>query len=220
MAPIGDRIRDAIWAHPARARAAVAGVVLTAVAAGAFVVHLSTDYVFDGDKREPWVESDLVAPLSAYGRTKLAGERAVARVTADHAIVRTAWLFGAGGRNFVDTMLRLGAERNEVQVVHDQVGSPTWTGHLAAGLVELAKRRTPGILHLAGAGGCSWHEFAVAIFAEAGLDVRVVAVTSDAFPRPAPRPAWSVLGTEHPDPIVLPPWREGLAAYLATRVQA
>jgi dTDP-4-dehydrorhamnose reductase len=187
---------------------------------GAFVVHVSTDYVFDGTKREPWVESDAVAPLGAYGRTKLAGERAVAAATPDHAIVRTAWLFGAGGRNFVDTMLALGAQRDEVSVVTDQVGCPTWTGHLADGLVALAERRSPGIQHLAGAGWCSWHDLAVEVFARAGVDVHVVPTTSDAFRRPAPRPAWSVLASERPRALTLPPWREGLARYLASRVAA
>ncbi len=188
---------------------------------GAFVVQVSTDYVFDGSKREPWLESDAVAPLGVYGETKLAGERAVASVNPAHAIVRTAWLFGAGGRNFVDTMLGLGAQRDEVSVVTDQVGCPTWTGHLAGALVEVAERPDEtGIHHIAGSGSCSWNEFALEIFARAAIDCRVLPTTSDQFVRPAPRPAYSVLGTQRRDPLLLAPWQDGLAEYLASRVTA
>jgi dTDP-4-dehydrorhamnose reductase len=196
-----------------------AGNVARAAAhVGARVVHVSTDYVFDGAKRVPWVESDPVAPLSAYGRTKLAGEEQVAAATPEHAIVRTAWLFGVGGRNFVDTMLALGADRDEVTVVTDQVGRPTWTGHLAPALVELAERSGDvGVFHAAGAGDCSWYEFAIEIFDRAGLLVRVLPVTSDRFPRPARRPAYSVLGTEREPGLHLPAWQEGLVAHLAQR---
>ena len=196
-------------------------VAAAAAEIGALVVHVSTDYVFDGSKREPWVESDRVAPLGVYGETKLAGERAVADANPAHAIARTAWLFGAGGRNFVDTMLALGAQRGEVSVVTDQIGCPTWTGHLAGALVELAGRPSePGIHHIAGGGSCSWYELALEIFARARIDCRVLPATSDEFPRPAARPAYSVLGTERGDPLLLPPWQDGLAAYLATRVAA
>ncbi|HTN23542.1 MAG TPA: dTDP-4-dehydrorhamnose reductase [Solirubrobacteraceae bacterium] len=188
---------------------------------GAAVVHVSTDYVFDGSKREPWLESDAVSPLGAYGRSKLTGERAVAASNPAHIIVRTAWLFGAGGKNFVDTMLALGAEREEVSVVTDQVGCPTWTGHLAGALVELAERPgETGVHHIAGAGSCSWNELALEVFDRAAVDCRVLPTTTAAFPRPAPRPAYSVLGSERRDPLVLPPWQDGVAAYLATRVSA
>ena len=196
-------------------------VAAAAAQVGAFVVHVSTDYVFDGSKREPWLESDAVAPLGVYGETKLAGERAVAAANPAHATVRTAWLFGSGGRNFVDTMLALGAQRDEVSVVTDQVGCPTWTGHLAGALVELAQRPgETGIHHIAGSGSCSWNELALEIFERAELDCRVLPATSDQFPRPAARPAYSVLGTERRDPLVLPPWQDGLAAYLTTTVAA
>jgi dTDP-4-dehydrorhamnose reductase len=196
-------------------------VASAAAEIGAFVVHVSTDYVFDGSKREPWVESDPVAPLGVYGKTKLEGERAVASVNPAHAIVRTAWLFGAGGRNFVDTMLALGAERDEVSVVTDQIGCPTWTGHLAGALVELAERpNETGIHHIAGAGSCSWNELALEIFERAGIDCRVLPATSEQFVRPAARPAYSVLGTERRAPLVLPRWQDGVAEYLATRVAA
>jgi dTDP-4-dehydrorhamnose reductase len=199
-----------------------AGQVARAAAdAGARVVHVSTDYVFDGTKREPWVESDPVAPLQAYGRTKLAGERAVAASNAEHAIVRAAWLFGAGGTNFVDTILRRASERDEVTVVTDQRGGPTWTGHLAPVLVELAERRGDvGLFHAAGAGACSWYELAVEILHRTGLRCRAVPTTSDRFPRPARRPAYSVLGTEREPGLALPPWQAGLEAYLAERAGA
>ncbi len=199
-----------------------AGNVATAAEhCGAAIVHVSTDYVFDGSKRAPWLESDPVAPLGAYGASKLAGETAVAAANAAHAIVRTAWLFGAGGTNFVDTMLALGAEREEVAVVTDQVGCPTWTGHLAGALVELAERpQETGIHHVAGAGSCSWNELAIEVFDRAGIDCRVLPTTTAAFPRPAPRPAYSVLGSERPAALALPAWQDGVAAYLATRVTA
>ena len=196
-----------------------AGHVARAAAdVGARVVHVSTDYVFDGTGRQPWIESDPVGPLQAYGRTKLAGERAVAAATDWHAIVRTAWLFGGGGPNFVETMLRLAGDRDEVSVVTDQIGRPTWTGHLAAALVEMAERRGDvGVFHATGAGECSWNEFALEIFARAGVACRVLPTTSDRFARPARRPAYSVLGTEREPPVVLPPWQHGLQAYLEER---
>jgi dTDP-4-dehydrorhamnose reductase len=188
-------------------------------AAGARIVHVSTDYVFDGRKTIPYVEDDPPSPLGAYGRTKLAGEQAVTAGARDHAIVRTAWLFGAGGRNFVDTMLALGAEREEVRVVTDQVGCPTWAGHLAPALVELAERRDTGVFHVAAAGRCSWYELALEAFDVAGVPCRVIPATTDSFPRPAPRPAFSVLESIRPEGPILPPWREGLRAHLAARVE-
>jgi dTDP-4-dehydrorhamnose reductase len=213
---------DGAEAHEARAMRVngdgAGNVARAAAEAGARIVHVSTDYVFDGSKGEPWLESDPVAPLQAYGRTKLAGERAVAEAGAEHAIVRTAWLFGAGGPNFVETMLRLGAERDEVTVVTDQRGGPTWTGHLAPALVEIAERRGDvGLFHAAGAGECSWYEFAVEILHRARLRCRAVPTTSARFPRPARRPAYSVLGTEREPGIVLPRWPDGLKAYLDER---
>jgi dTDP-4-dehydrorhamnose reductase len=210
------------WQGAEGVNASGAGHVAAAAAeVGARIVHVSTDYVFDGAKRQPWVESDPVAPLGVYGDTKLAGELAVAEANASHTIVRTAWLFGAGGTNFVDTMLSLGATRAEVSVVTDQLGCPTWTGHLAGALVELAERPDEtGVHHIAGSGSCTWNEFALEIFERAGIDCRVLPATSEQFVRPAKRPAYSVLGTERRDPLTLPPWQDGLAAYLATRVAA
>jgi len=187
---------------------------------GAFVVQVSTDYVFAGDAGRPYVESDEPAPQTAYGRSKLAGERAVARSGAPFAIGRTAWLYGAGGKNFVDTMLALAATRDEVSVVTDQRGCPTWTGHLAPALVEIAEHRDQGVHHLTSQGDCSWYELAVEVFHQAGVSCRVLPTTTDAFPRPAPRPAYSVLGTERSDPVLLPRWQEGVAAHLSERVPA
>ena len=195
-----------------------AGVLAAGAAqAGAKVVYISTDYVFDGRQESAYVESDPTGPQTAYGRTKLAGEEATAAANPDHLIARTAWLFGAAGPNFVETMLRLGRERGALSVVHDQVGSPTWTVHLAAGLLAALERGTTGIAHMTGGGRCSWYEFAVEIFREAGLSVDVTPVTTAEFPRPAPRPAYSVLDTERQPPIDLPPWQEGLHSYLRER---
>jgi dTDP-4-dehydrorhamnose reductase len=183
-----------------------------AEAAGA-VVYVSSDYVFDGEKREPYVESDPVNPVSAYGRSKLEGERATAEGNPRHFVVRSSWLFGVGGRNFVETMLGLGPE---VRVVDDQVGCPTFTGHLAEALVQLAGTDDYGIHHMAASGSCSWFEFAREIFRRADLDVRVEPCTTEEFPRPAPRPAYSVLRSERGH--ALPTWQEGLDAYLGVRV--
>ena len=184
---------------------------------GAFVVAVSTDYVFAGDGDRPYVESDEPAPRGAYGRTKMLGERAVEDIGTPSAIVRTAWLFGAGGKNFVDTMLRVGGERDEVRVVDDQIGSPTWTGFLAPALVQIAQRRAAGYHHVAGGGQCSWAELAEEVFRVAGLPTKVTRVSTAEYPLPAPRPAWSVLGTERDDAVTLPPWQEHVAAYLGER---
>jgi len=205
-----------------RAALAVNGVAAGNVAyacarAKARLVHVSTDYVFDGTATRPYVESDPVSPIGAYGRTKLDGERRVAEVLPAAAIPRSSWLFGIGGGNFVDTMLRLAADRGEVTVVDDQVGCPTWTGHLAPGLLALAAApRLRGVFHVAGAGSCSWHDFALEIFAQAGVECRVHRGSTSDLGRPAPRPAWSVLETERDGPR-LPDWTEGLAGFLAER---
>ena len=194
---------------------AAANVARACAAAGARLVHVSTDYVFDGSKREPWIESDATSPLGAYGRSKLHGEDLVRAELPDHAIVRTAWLFGPHGPNFVSTMLRLASERDEVQVVTDQVGSPTFAGHLAPALVDMAERTDTGIFHGAGAGSCSWYELTLEAYDAAGVACRVLPTTAEQFARPAPRPAYSVLGSEREHPITLPPWQEGVRAHLA-----
>ncbi len=187
-----------------------------ASAVGAQLVQVSTDYVFDGTATRPYVESDPTNAVSAYGRTKLAGEQQIAAASPEHAVVRTAWLFGPGGRNFVTTMLRLApGAGDELAIVVDEVGCPTYTRHLAPRLIEFAERRTPGVIHLAGSGHCSRNEFARAIFAQAGLALTVTATTQAELAMKAPRPAWSVLGSER-EIEPLPPWQEGLAAYRAT----
>jgi dTDP-4-dehydrorhamnose reductase len=179
------------------------------VALGAPLVYFSTDYVFDGAKREPYVESDRPRPLSVYGETKLAGEREVR----DGWILRSSWLFGWTGRNFVRTMLALAEEQNEVQVVADQRGCPTYVGHLAQATKELVGLPY-GVWHLAADGDCTWAEFAEAIFEEARIACRVVPISSAMLGRPAPRPAYSVLRSERSEAPRLPHWREGLRACL------
>jgi dTDP-4-dehydrorhamnose reductase len=178
---------------------------------GAPLVYYSTDYVFDGSKRDPYTESDAPAPQSAYGRTKLHGEAAAGE---NAWIVRSSWLFGWTGHNFVRTMLRLGAERDEVAVVDDQRGCPTYVGHLAAATREIVELPR-GLWHLAADGECTWAEFAEAIFEEAALDCRVRRITTAELGRPAPRPAYSVLRSERPGAPVLPHWREGLRECLS-----
>jgi dTDP-4-dehydrorhamnose reductase len=210
-------------AHAANA-AAAGNLARAAVEIGVPLVHVSTDYVFDGDARldrdgrpRPYVESDPTGPRSVYGETKLAGELEVLAASKRHAVVRSSWLFGVGGRNFADTMLRLAREREAVQVVHDQIGCPTWTGHLAPALVGLIEREVGGLVHLAGAGWVSWNGFAREIFRQAQVDCRVDRATSEQMARPAPRPAWSTLESEREDVLPLPPWQDGLAGYLAAR---
>lgn len=182
---------------------------------GARLIHVSTDYVFAGDAETPYDEKTRPAPRTAYGRTKAAGEQAVLTSGADAYIVRTAWLYGQVGGNFVKTMAQLAQTRETVNVVDDQVGAPTWTLHLARALVALGIADVaPGIWHCTNAGEASWYIFARAIFAEMGLDpARVHPTTSEEFIRPAPRPAYSVLSTEKwqraglPE---LPHWRDAL----------
>jgi dTDP-4-dehydrorhamnose reductase len=196
---------------------AAAQLAAAAGGMGAKVLYPSSDYVFDGTRREPYVESDLPSPLSAYGRTKNAGETSVAVANPRHFIVRSSWLFGLAGKNFVETMLRIGEEQPEVLVVSDQVGCPTYTRHLGEACALLVEGEEYGIHHIAGGGQCSWYEFAQEIFDQAGVECRVMAGTTEMLARKAPRPAYSVLGSERPDPLVLPHWSRGLAAYLAER---
>ena len=179
---------------------------------GAPIVAYSTDYVFDGRKGTPYVESDSPSPLSAYGRTKLHGEAAAGERA---WVVRSSWLYGPTGHNFVRTMLRLGAERDEVAVVADQRGCPTYARHLAAATNELVETGSAfGVWHLAAAGDCSWADFAEAIFEEAGLACRVRRITTAEFGARAPRPSYSILRSEKEAPE-LPHWRDGLSACLA-----
>jgi dTDP-4-dehydrorhamnose reductase len=194
--------------HPVQAELVNVQGTRNVVALGVPVVYYSTDYVFDGSKAEPYVESDEPRPLSVYGRTKVGGEREVR----DGWIVRSSWLFGWTSKNFVRTMLELGARQDEVAVVDDQRGSPTFVGHLAEATKDVLEL-PQGTYHVAAAGDCTWAEFAEAIFEEAGLDCRVRRITTSELGRPAPRPANSVLRSERGAPI-LPHWREGLRACL------
>jgi dTDP-4-dehydrorhamnose reductase len=174
------------------------GAANVAAATGtARLLHLSTDYVFDGTASDPYPEDAHPAPRSAYGRTKLHGERAVLQNPQAY-VIRTAWLYGAAGNNFVKTMLRLEGTHETVSVVEDQVGQPTWSRDLAAQLILLGESTAaPGIYHGTNAGQISWFEFTRRIFELIGADpTRVLPTTSDQFPRPAPRPAYSVLGHE------------------------
>ncbi len=188
------------------------------------LLHISTDYVFDGvapldahGRPRPYLESDPTGPRSVYGETTRAGARQVLAASPAHTVLRTAWLYGLDGPNFVDTMLRLAGEREAVQVVDDQIGSPTWSGHLAPAVMGLLERGVSGLVHLTGAGDVSWNGFAKEIFRQAEVDCRVEAVSSAQMARPAPRPAFSVLDTERDDVLPMGPWQDGLAGYLAAR---
>ena len=203
---------DGAEADPQAAAAVNVAGTAHAAALGVPLVAFSTDYVFDGRKGEPYVESDGPNPLSAYGRTKLHGEAAAGE---DAWVVRSSWLFGPTGRNFLRTMLRLGAERDEVEVVDDQRGCPTYVGHLADAVRELVDGDRPkGIWHVASVGDCTWADLAEEIFTQAGLTCRVRRITSDRLDRSARRPAYSVLRSERPGAPQLPHWRAGVTACL------
>jgi dTDP-4-dehydrorhamnose reductase len=195
---------------PQSAAAVNVGGTLNVAALGVPLVTWSTDYVFDGTKRTPYLESDSPAPLGAYGRTKLNSEAAAGELA---WIVRTSWLYGPTGNNFVRTMLRLGAERDEVAVVDDQRGSPTYTGQLAEATKQVL-HLPHGVYHVAASGDCTWADFAEAIFEEAGMETRVRRITTADFGARAARPAYSVLRSEKGAPE-LPHWREGLRECLS-----
>jgi len=201
---------DGAESDPQGAAAVNVGGTAHAAELGAPLVYVSTDYVFDGSKRTPYVESDAPNPLSVYGRTKLLGEAAAGEAA---WVVRSSGLFGWTGRNFVRTMLALGAERDEVAVVDDQRSAPTYVGHLALALREVVGL-APGVWHVAAEGDCTWAELAEAIFEEAGLRCRVQRISTEELGRPAPRPAYSVLRSERAGAPRLPHWREGLRACL------
>ncbi len=186
---------------------------------GAKLVQVSTDYVFDGGKGSPYREDDPTGPLSVYGESKLLGEQN-ARLNPDHLIIRTQWLYGLHGKNFVETMLRMAADRTELSVVDDQIGSPTWTLDLSLAIRALVDSGCRGTYHAANAGFCSWNEFARAIFAEAGVTMSVLPMTTTELNRPAPRPLYSTLdcGKLIEDTGFIPQgWRGALRSYLATR---
>jgi dTDP-4-dehydrorhamnose reductase len=198
---------------------------------GATLIHISTDYVFDGSQGSPYLETDSTNPLGTYGKSKLMGEEAIRQAGNRHIIVRTAWVYGNGGKgNFVKTMLRLGKEREEIRVVADQIGSPTWTGDLAGAIAQIIPQIKPevfGTYQYTNSGVCSWYDFAIAIFEEAeklGFPLkvqRVVPITTSEYPTPAKRPAFSVLSSVKISAILgtYPPhWRQGLRQMLAREV--
>ena len=206
---------DGAEGDPQGATAVNVGGTKNVAELGAPLVYFSTDYVFDGTKQEPYVESDGPNPLSAYGRSKLLGEAAAGE---GPRIVRSSWLFGPTGHNFVRTMLRLGAERDEVAVVDDQRGSPTYVAHLAEA-TKIVVGLEPGVWHVAADGEVTWAELAEAIFEEAGVSCRVRPISSAELARPAARPAYSVLRSERPSAPLLPHWRKGLRACLERMAQ-
>ena len=187
---------------------------------GVLLCQISTDYVFDGAAASPYREDAETHPLGVYGASKAAGEAHVRNVAPRHQIVRTAWLYGQDGPNFVLTMLRLAREVGELRVVADQFGAPTWTGHLAPALVRLVELGDTGTFHLTNSGETTWHGFAGAIVADAGIAVPVVAIETDEFPTPAPRPPYAVLDNaawRRLGNAPLPHWRDGLREYLRRR---
>ena len=197
----------------------VGNLALTAREINAKLVQISTDYIFDGSKGSPYLEDDPVNPLSVYGESKLAGELN-ARQAPGYLIVRTQWLYGAHGKNFVETMLRLAGEKNELAVVDDQIGSPTWTVDLSLAVKALLEKECRGIYHVANAGYCSWNEFARTIFAEAGLEMTVNPLATKELDRPARRPLYSTLDCAKliRDTGFQPePWLDALRKYLQIR---
>lgn len=207
---------DGAEAHPEEAYAGNAlgprNLAVATAARGIGVVHVSTDYVFDGTAKRPYTEFDATNPRSAYGRSKLAGEEAVRALNRRHYIVRTAWLFSTVGRNFAKTICGL-ADRPEVRVVSDQYGSPTYVPHLADGLARLIATEAYGTYHVAGKGGTSWFELTRTLYRHLGITTPVQPVSTAEFPRPAERPRYAVLTTVQDPAILLPPWEEGVAAF-------
>jgi dTDP-4-dehydrorhamnose reductase len=193
-------------------------VALACREAGLPMLYISTDYVFDGEKPAPYIESDEPNPLGVYGRSKLEGERHVREMLEAYWIVRTSWLFGPCGRNFVRTILERARAGTPLRVVDDQIGAPTYTVHLAAALEEIILRGEYGVYHATNQGACSWYEFACTILREAGMDASLVApIPTSASGRPAPRPRNSRLAATHLQQQglpLLPPWPEGLRSYL------
>jgi dTDP-4-dehydrorhamnose reductase len=193
-----------------------------AQARGALLIHYSTDYVFDGTKTSPYVETDPTNPLSVYGQSKLAGERAIQAIGVRHLILRTSWVYASRGRNFLLTMLKLGRERPSLRVVDDQRGAPTWARDIAAATVELLKRRSPesGVYHMTAGGATTWCGFAREIFRVAGIETPVEPITTAEYPTPAKRPANSMLSNEkmkNTFRVSLPDWGESVERCLAER---
>ncbi len=180
---------------------------------GTKLIHFSTDYIFDGTKKSPYLEDDSPHPINVYGMSKLEGEQNIRKQTDNHLIIRTQWLYGDGGNHFVKTILKLSMERDSIKVVKDQIGSPTWTEDLANATIELIKMKCIGTYHVVNSGECSWYDFACQITKDAGFNIRVIPCTSAEFPRPAKRPAYSVLSTKKVEAVLgkhLPTWQTAL----------
>jgi len=196
-------------------------VAAAAKGAGSRLVHISTDFVFDGGKKKPYVETDSVNPQSVYARSKRDGESAVLEILPPERrlVVRTSWLYGPNGKNFVDTILRLAREKSEIGVVNDQTGRPTFTKDLAEAILVLMEKKAHGIVHFANAGSCTWFDFARQILREAGVaNVKVTPITSEQLNRPAKRPSYSVFSTEKYEKLTgkkIRPWQETLKEYLS-----
>ncbi len=199
-------------------RDGAANIAQAAAGVGAFLFHLSTDYVFDGTKADPYIEDDLPNPTSVYGRSKLAGEEAVRAMLDRCCIVRTAWLFGLHGKSFPRTILSLASEGKPLRVVNDQRGCPTYTVYLAKVLAAMIARPRSGIYHAVNSGHCTWYELACFILKEASMKVEITPITTAEFPMPAPRPANSVLDTtklKRDFDLHVPDWRQGVREFVA-----
>lgn len=199
----------------------VQNLALAALETGAELCHVSTDYVFSGDSSRPYTPFDQTSPVNFYGLSKLSGEHYIRDILSRFYIVRTSWLYGAWGRNFVKTILRLASERDELRVVNDQIGSPTWTVTLSEGILSVIGSGVYGIHHVTDRtdGGISWYDFASEILALKGLSTRVTPILTSEFPTPAKRPAYSVLDTfftETSTGLSLPFWKESLKRFLDT----
>ena len=196
-----------------------ANVARASADAGARLLFLSTDYVFDGSNTRPYEIGDPLAPQSIYGKSKAAAEKELRQILPECCILRTSWVFGVGGRCFPDTILKLAVSRSELEVVNDQRGCPTYTIDLARAIIQLCRRKASGTVHANNQGDCTWFEFASELVRSAGLPTQVNPTTSDRFVRPAKRPAYSVLSSASlvPYAIVMPDWRDATRRYLAER---
>jgi dTDP-4-dehydrorhamnose reductase len=196
-----------------------ARVAQAAAKSGSQFLFLSTDYVFDGSKESPYEIDDPIAPQSVYGRSKAEAEAKIREILPTSCILRTSWVFGAGGKCFPDTILRLAASRNELDVVNDQRGCPTYTIDLARVIIQLCRKGTTGTVHVTNSGECTWFDFASEIVHRAGLSTHVRPTSSDRFPRPAKRPAYSVLSSAslQQHGIAVPPWQDALLRFLEER---
>ena len=207
-------------------RDAVRNLGEAAHAVGAKVIHVSTDYVFDGTSCRPYLESDATCPVSVYGRTKLAGEQALMEVCPDSVIIRTAWLYSEYGNNFMKTVLRLGKERDELRFIFDQVGTPTYAGDLAVAMLAVLDRAEAGkfipcIYHFSDEGVCSWYDFTVKILQIAGMNNRVIPIETKDYPTPASRPHYSVLNKgkiKSTYGLTIPHWETSLAYCMNNKV--